>query len=377
MLVIDNYMSIAIILALGCITAEISLIIIFTRRYFKNNRPGSILMLLIALFFILIGDGFGLVGMFIPQGQLDLYTFLSKTSYVATILSAIAFLFFYQIFDSDSLFGLKQLFISIIGTITLASFFLHEQKIGYNSQMQVYMLAPGIDPLTNELNKILPVLVGIVVLLTVYNNYSLAWKKQQKQLLIMGFGAFIGYITPHIFIEPFQNNLVPTIGPGLFMVSVRVWVAMGFILYWYSFGSSKFFGFLQRQHAQELIMIAEGGIPLYSYNFRSDQKVLEDEMLFGGAITAIGSLFKETLGKTNVKDISLEDGRKLIFKPFEGHGYNLILITPKSSKYLFESMKRFGESVRKVFSSVDNIAETAKLADSGDSVIFESFGIPQ
>ena len=374
MLVIDNYMSVAIILALFCVTAEISLIIIFTKRYFQNDKPNSILMLLIALFFILIGDGFGLIGMFIPEGQLDLYTLLANASYVGTILSAISFLFFYEIFDSDSLFGLKQLFISIIGTITLASFFLHDQTIAYNPTMQVYMLTP--DSLTTDLNKVLPVLVGVVVLLTVYNNYSLAWKKQQKQLIIMGIGAFIGYITPHIFIEPFQKDIVNSVGPGLFMVSVRVWVAMGFIIYWYSFGSSKFFGFLQRQHAQELIMIAEGGIPLYSYNFRSNEKVLDDEMLFGGAITAIGSLFKETLGKTNVSDISLEDGRKLIFKAFEDSGYNLILITPKSSKYLSESMKRFGVSIRKTFSSVNNISETEKLADSGDSVIFESFGIP-
>ena len=36
----------------------------------------------------------------------------------------------------------------------------------------------------------------------------------------------------------------------------------------------------------------------------------------------IESLGKETLGKTNVKDISLDDGRKLLFKSFENNVYN-------------------------------------------------------
>lgn len=375
LLVIDIFMGIAVALALGCVTAEILLIYIFTKRYFANNKPQSILFLIIALIFILIGDGFGLLGMFIPEGQLTLFTFLSRTSYVTTILSAVTFLFFYEIFDSDSMFGLKQLIITIFGTLVLASFFLHSQTINYNSTMQVYMVS--IDSMTILLNKILPVLVGISVLVTIFNNYSLAWKMQKRQLTILGVGAFIGYISPHVFIEPFQSQIVSVVGPGLFMVSVRVWVAVGFIIYWYSFGSSEFFGFLQRQHAQELVMIAEGGIPLYSYNFKSGEKVLEDEMLFGGAITAIGSLFKESLGASAVKDISLDDGRKLLFRPFEGYGYNLILITPKSSKYLHESMTRFGTKVRKLFSSVDNVMETAKIAQNGDSVIFESFGLPQ
>jgi hypothetical protein len=374
MLIIDSYKAIAVVLALGCVTAEIILIIIFVKRYFENNKPNSILFLLLALFFILIGDGFGLVGMFLPEGTINTFTILANMSFIGTILSAIFFLFFYEIFDKESMFGLKQLFISIIGTLVIASFFLHDQQFMYVAMMDVHMMV--VDPMTSDLNKILPVLTGIVVLLTIYRNYPLAWDKQQIQLIIMGIGAFIAYITPHIFIEPFETTLVGIVGPGLFMVSVRLWVAVGFVLFWYSFGSSQFFGFLQRQHAQKIVMIANSGIPVYTYNFRGAKDVMEDEMLFGGAITAIGSLFKESLGTTGVKDITLEDGRKLIFKPFE-YGFSLVLITPKSSKYLFESLKRFGEKIHQKIDSIDDVVQIAKLQSTGNPILFESFGLPR
>jgi hypothetical protein len=103
---------------------------------------------------------------------------------------------------------------------------------------------------------------------------------------------------------------------------------------------------------------------------------MEDEMLFGGAITAIGSLFKESLGTTGVKDITLEDGRKLIFKPFE-YGFSLVLITPKSSKYLFESLKRFGEKIHQKIDSIDDVVQIAKLQSTGNPILFESFGLPR
>lgn len=368
-------MGIAIVLALGCVFAELFLIMIFSSRYLSNSRPLSLLFLLIALILIFIGDIFALIGIFIPQNDSAAFNVLSKTSYIATILSAIAFLFFYEIFESDSLFGLKQLGFSIFGTIILASFFLHDQKVIYNSKLDVHMLV--IDNLTLTLGKMLPLLIGLTVLVTIFKNYALAWQKQQNQLTFLGIGAFIGYITPHVFIEPFQSQIVGFVGPGLFMVLVRIWVALGFIIYWYSFGSSEFFGFLQKQHAQKLLMVGDGGIPLYTYNFRNRENVLEDEMLFGGAITAISSLFKETLGKTNVKDISLEDGRKLLFKPFEDKSFSIILITPKNSKYLSESMKRFGEMISKLFSNVGKLSESKKIADTGDKVVSDSFGIPK
>ena len=374
MLQIDFFTGTAILLALGCITAEISLIIIFSSRYFKNNKPNSLLFLIFALIFLLIGDGFTLLGIFVPKGQIELYTFASRIGFVSTILSAITFIFFYQLFDSDSLFGLKQLIVAIFGTLVISSYFLHNQIIIYNQKVDVYMTV--IDPLTTNLNKVLPVLIGLIVIWTIYRNYNLAWKIQKHQLSLLGIGAFIGYIAPHIFIEPFQTQIVNAIGPGMFMVSVRLWVAIGFILYWYSFGNSKFFGFLQRQHAQELVMIAEGGLPVYSYNFRSDEKVVSDELLFSGAITAIGSLFKESLGASSVKDISLDDGRKLLFQSFEAYGYNLILITPKSSKYLSESMSRFGNKVKNFFSTTNTLSETAKLSTRGDAVVYDSFGLP-
>ena len=374
MLVLGFYVGIAIMLAFMCICVEILLIMVFSKRYFAHNKPLSILFLIIALVFILISDSFGLLGMFIPKDHTSVFTFFSEGSFVATILSEIVFLIFYEIFDSNTLFGLKQLFFSLIGTITLVSCFLHTQTIVYNPFFDLNILV--FDQLTTILNKLLPVLIGITVLATVYKNYPLAWKKQKRQLLFLGIGAFIGYITPHVFIEPFQTLIVGAVGPSLFMVLVRVWVALGFILYWYSFGNAKFFGFLQRQHAQELLMIAEGGIPLYSYNFHDENKVLEDEMLFGGAITAIGSLFKETLGKSNVKDITLDDGRKLLFQPFDEKGFSLILITPLSSIYLIESIKRFGDKIGNIFTTVDKLSDNQKIADNGDLIISDCFGIP-
>ena len=97
-------------------------------------------------------------------------------------------------------------------------------------------------------------------------------------------------------------------------------------------------------------------------------------MLFSGAITAISSLFRESLGASHVKDITLDDGRKLLFQ--ETGEFSLILITPKSSKYLSESITRFGQKIKGVIGMDEIVADSEKVEQKSTPILLQAFGLP-
>jgi predicted regulator of Ras-like GTPase activity (Roadblock/LC7/MglB family) len=187
-------------------------------------------------------------------------------------------------------------------------------------------------------------------------------------------GIAIAYLLP-VFLNLVLANILKSVA---FAIYIRANVAIGFILYFASFGGSKTFGLFNRQQAERAIIINENGLPLYSYNFKNAEGKI-DSALFAGGIVAISQLMKEaTKSQAAITELKMEDETHLLIevKP----KILAILLTPKVTIFLRDTIKRFATRFSEKFESkLDDfeIVETSIFSPEGTKMLYESLGIPQ
>lgn len=112
----------------------------------------------------------------------------------------------------------------------------------------------------------------------------------------------------------------------------------------------------QGDDLRQLLIIANSGIPMYGYSFRTfhreDSDTLGDterEILFSGALKSITMLMSEFTGSNkNVKEIKMQDLVLIIRQA--GKDYVTVLMTAKSTKFNRDALDRFSIAITDLLS---------------------------
>ncbi len=352
-------------IAVLCVSAEIIIAVSLSRRWIKYNAK-TLTIFLMALASLFLADSSGLIAMFITDESLLIPVY--KFSLIGSMISVCFLLYFFEAFEFDTIFTWKQMVHTLILGGTVVAILLGNFQTIFHSDLEI--LTVTLDPLSEFLTFFLPGLGSLLIILSLWKGYNDAWAVQKKQLQYMIIGIIIAYMLPFI-LKPVALSLSSMV----FTIFLRADVAIGFILYFISFGSQENFAVFNRHQAERILVIHETGIPLFSYDFKADDESL-DEALFAGGIVAITSLMQEATQSTaDISEVKLEDNRLLMERKNQ---VLALILTPQTTFYLRGALKRFATGFIREFSqslSSINYIESNTYAKGGKRLVYESFGV--
>jgi len=122
-------------------------------------------------------------------------------------------------------------------------------------------------------------------------------------------------------------------------------ISLSILVYLYlSKGSSTF----QLEYLRRLIIVKVSGVPVYSHTFRSFDNISFQDTLFSGAITAIGLMMREFVGKAeDIKEVQLTNMRLIIYRINEST--SALLLVERSTKTTRELLGHFGNKLLLLF----------------------------
>ncbi len=352
-------------IAILCVSVEIVIAISLSKRWIKYNAK-TLSLFLLALISLLLADGSGLIAMFITDASFLIPIY--KFSLVGSMISVCFLLYFFEAFEFDTIFTWKQMVHTLFLGGTMVAILLGDFGTTFHSDLDI--LTVSLDPLTEFLTFFLPGMGSLLIILSLWKGYNDAWAIQKKQLKYMIIGIIIAYMVPFL-LKPVALSLSSMV----FSIFLRADVAIGFILYFISFGSRDNFAVFNRHQADRILVIHETGIPLFSYDFKADDESL-DEALFAGGIVAITSLMQEATQSTaDISEVKLE-GNQLILE--RKNQVLALILTPQTTFYLRGALKRFTTGFIREFSqSLSSIGyiESNIYAKGGKRLVYESFGV--
>ena len=358
-------MIVTLIIDIACVLVEVLIAISLSRKWLKY-RPKTLAIFLLALLALIFADSSALVAMFLTDQKLLI--FIYKFSLIGSMVSICLLLFFFEAFEYSTIFTWKQTIHTMFLGGTVIAIMPGSFQTVFLTEIEVLIVS--LDPLTDFLTQILPGLGSLFIILSLRKGYPEAWHVQKRQLRFMIIGISIAYFLP-ILLRP----LIPIFSSMVFTVFLRADVAIGFILYFVSFGKAENFSLYSRHQADRILVIDENGLPLFSYDFKFDSENLDDA-LFAGGIVAITSFMKEaTKSSASISEIKLED--KQLFLEIRPSIQALIL-SPRSTVYLKEALKRFANGFEEEFKTLlqaKGIVNTENFSSEGKKLVYESFGI--
>jgi hypothetical protein len=275
---------------------------------------------------------------------------------------------FFEYFEKDTVFTSRQMILSVLAGLTAMAYIVGDFQATWLELEGTFLLA--IDTVSNIISIAMELIVSTLVLLKIGTIYSEAWDIQKKQLKLMIIGVEAAYWVPIVFI-PFEPLLSPVIGHVLLKTSVTI----GFTLYYFSFGATRHFGFLQRNKADHVLVIDTFGFLLLSHRFKLTAEPVDEEDLAAGLLVFSGLLHEVTKTLDDVSEVQLADKRVLIFEP--RLKFLAVVITPEGSRYLKKSLNRFATALEEEISDVTSEMETREaVAKCGHRLLFDSFGLP-
>ncbi len=100
-----------------------------------------------------------------------------------------------------------------------------------------------------------------------------------------------------------------------------------------------------------LTVLSEGGIPLFSHYWVPEKDDPSREVLFGGMMTGISSILKESLKHGNIREITLEKSILLI-NHIEETSLTFLLVTSRISKALVGALSLFAHQFQEEFGKI-------------------------
>ena len=182
--------------------------------------------------------------------------------------------------------------------------------------------------------------------------------------LFIGLASFINVFRGLSAINPFFSGLNPPLG------LVEGSLSIGSLLVTLTFVFQPKLLYILPFKVSRLTVINEGGIPLFSHYWVPEEDDPSREVLFGGMMTGISGILKESLRHGNIREITLEQSILLI-------NYNeetlltFLLVTSKISKSLVGALSLFAHQFQeefKEFVSLQDIS-TKKFIPAKDIVV--------
>lgn len=303
---------------------------------------------------------------------------------ICSILCAVfLIIIFFDSFWSDSPFSTRNRFLSISLSINLTG------QIGITSVICIFsnVLFPGYADITqvdwNLVSRegILLIILYLIILLYTYINLLIF-----LGILVVSLGRRIKQgktrSINEIIIKMRRGAIMLLVGASILLFFPNIALLCIFIGYFMIFILYMKGGLLilREDILQRIMIISESGVPLYTFNFTTLEKVNEEEqtnlksnetieIMFSGAIKAISSLLAELTGlKQELREIVL-DNTILIVKNLLFKKCYIVLVLDRRSAFYSVILEQFASKVESILDTLeegdvfnqDQIIETNEL----------------
>jgi hypothetical protein len=271
-------------------------------------------------------------GFFLYLGRsFDIYLFLQ----IAVILFCLSlnfyFKFFRELFGTFRKYGLIQFGMSAAFGFIVAMVFLTPPIIT-NTNMQLTLL------------QTLGILAEVTLFAYVVIDYTqFSLRKIIKEHLSMKLSYFSIIIITSILSTAIPMLLyllgkVPIYVPFLVQI-VFIMIILVFLVKY------PYFNFLVLLNPQLLTILHGSGLKIYSYQFQP----IKQEELFGGAMTALNSLFKESFAHEGIEQLHFRG--KIVYSSYRKE-FSIIYIDNIHSSFLSRVVQEFTEHFAKTYGSL-------------------------
>ncbi len=167
---------------------------------------------------------------------------------------------------------------------------------------------------------------------------------------------FFGYIGVNVDLEY----------PGF----VCIFVGIG--LLWLAYARTTRVALLQPQQIDKILVLNEGGVLLYSYEFSHTPQTIND-MLISGGLTAVRGIMREAMGTgTELRSITFED-KEIMFITLGRFGF--VLFAGRKSRFLQAALENFGKAFsNKYEAQIERIVNLDAFNES-KGLIEKAFGL--
>ncbi len=344
------------------IVIQISIAIALFKEYFKFNFFSTKLLLITDFGFLFVN----LIGLYYYQLSIDSFIKYLNTGVIFSAIIfglniALFFLFlFFESFDNESIFTKKNVYLSIVlamlivFTLLPPLFITDVARIFKNySEKEFINVLENDKPLSTLITDIffvgmvsylLNLIFTLVIIIRIINSVRRKFKISKSYINVKK--TLLKMLISTIFI---LIGFIISTGIGEIIVDI----SFLYIVYLYINNGPKTFQF---HMLRRLILVNDGGVPIYSYTFQKfndDQSArysdpMADEILFSGAISAVSTLMKEFVGqKEDLKEIKLNNTKFIIDRI--NNKVSIILIIDKSTKANRELLREFVKYLEKIF----------------------------
>lgn len=204
--------------------------------------------------------------------------------------------------------------------------------------------------------------------------------KHRQQLTLMQLSLICFFLFTSIYITVYNLVLpyleLPPDQVQIFLVVPQdISLSVGAVLLWLAYARSSRVAFLQSQRMHKLIVVNYAGLPIFSYDFLSVEHSIDDTLISGG-ITAVSSLFGESLGvSSGIDSISLE-GIEMMMENYEK--FAVILFTERISGFLKKAITEFGSNFDTKYSHLISDGGVDVSSFVGTEILVEqAFGLEE
>ncbi len=203
--------------------------------------------------------------------------------------------------------------------------------------------------------------------------------KHRQQLTLMQLSLMCFFLFTSIYIIGY-NLVAPYLGLApdqvqLFLaIPQDISISVGAVLLWLAYARSTRVAFLQSQRMHKLIVVNYAGLPIFSYNFLGVEHSIDDTLISGG-ITAVSSLFGESLGvSSGIDSISLE-GIEMMMENYDK--FAVILFTERISGFLKKAIIEFGSNFDTKYSHLIDDGVDVSSFTGTEILVEQAFGLEE
>ncbi|MCG3222859.1 MAG: hypothetical protein H7647_00215 [Candidatus Heimdallarchaeota archaeon] len=312
---------------------------------------------------------------------------------VSELIATFCLLLFFEAFMSERVLTKRNNLVlmiitsvstGIIGFGVVVTRIFSELSIGLDNLDEVFILLDASEYIVTgmftfflTMGGIISVVMGILL----FKNLMKLRKKTRdqeisKSITKMSIVVLLLTIAPILLSSAVQTHISGQIGVLIILVCIGV-----FFIFYMRGGMFN----IQSQSLRRLLIINQGGIPVYSYVFQHFDKPKKEEttvemadedqeLLFSGALKAISILLEEFTGTNHTIEEIFFGNLLMMIK--QCRDLSIVLVADESSIFFREALESFSKQLHKTIPDINQIFNFTKEQTTKASLLLEhQFGV--
>jgi hypothetical protein len=312
---------------------------------------------------------------------------------VSELIATFCLLLFFEAFMSERVLTKRNNLIlmiitsvstGIIGFGVVVTRIFAESAIGLDNIDEVFILLEASEYIITGMFTFFLTMGGIIAFvmgILLFKNLMKLRRKTHNQeisksITKMSIVVLLLAIAPIVLSSAVQTHISGQLGVLIILVCIGA-----FFVFYMRGGMFN----IQSQSLRRLLIINQGGIPVYSYVFQHFEKPKKEEttiempdedqeLLFSGALKAISILLEEFTGTNHTIEEIFFGNLLMMIKQCKD--LSIVLVADKSSIFFREALESFSKQLHKTIPDIDTIFNFTKEQTTRASLLLEhQFGV--